>query len=54
MENNLLNEELSIINVGLKIFQEAVVDQGAKSLHVDWHPPTEDDKTVDDLLDLLM
>lgn len=54
MENDLLNKELDIINVGLKLFHEAAVDQGAKSVHVDWRPPAAEDEEVDDLLALLL
>ncbi len=52
--NDLLNEELSIVNVGLEIFYEACLAQDAKTIQVDWRPPAAEDEEVDDLLSLLM
>lgn len=52
--NNLLEQELDIINVGLPIFNEAVADQGAKSIQVNWHPAAAEDDEIDELLSLLL
>ncbi len=52
--NNLLNEELSIINVGLEIFYESCLAQDASVVQVDWHPPAAEEEEIDDLLSLLM
>lgn len=34
-----LNNELSIINVGLETFYDSTTEQGAEAIHVDWRPP---------------
>jgi len=49
----LFKSELVVINVGLKLFAEALDAQGVKTLQVDWKPATEKDKEIDDILNLL-
>jgi len=36
---NQLKQPLAAINVGLESFYESLTSQGAKAVHVDWHPP---------------
>jgi FdrA protein len=45
-----LNEPISAINVGLEIFYDHLVAQGASAVHVDWRPPAGGD---DEILSIL-
>ena len=36
---DIINQPLAAINVGLESFAEALTDQGASAIHVDWKPP---------------
>jgi len=36
---DILNQPLAALNVGLESFAEALADQGASVVHVDWKPP---------------
>jgi FdrA protein len=46
----ILNEPISAINVGLEVFYDHLVAQGASAVHVDWRPPAGGD---DELLSIL-
>ncbi|HHY36453.1 MAG TPA: fdrA domain protein [Firmicutes bacterium] len=37
--NDLFNQPLAVINIGLKIFAEALQAQAVPCVHVDWRPP---------------
>jgi len=52
--NDLLNQELRIVNVGLEIFYQSCIAQKTKVIQVDWHPPVKEDEEIDDLLSLLL
>lgn len=39
--NELFGEKLSVVNMGLTAFHNDLVNQGVKSIHVDFRPPTE-------------
>ena len=49
----LLNTELGIVNIGVKIFYDSLAEQGVKVIHVDWHPPAGGDPDLAKLLDKL-
>lgn len=50
----LLDQEVRVLNIGLKQFFTALDDQDVKTLHVEWKPPVEDDEEIDDLLSMLL
>ncbi len=35
----ILDTELKVINIGVKIFYDSLKEQGVEVIHVDWHPP---------------
>ena len=43
---NILNSELQVINIGLEIFMDSLVDQGVKVNHVEWQVPAKGDKKM--------
>ena len=47
-------EKLRVINVGLSVFYDAIVLQGAKAVQLEWQPPVELEKEISDLLDDLL
>ena len=50
----LLNEPLIVINVGLKGFAESLEEQEVEVLQVDWIPPAGGDPEMMDLLEKLL
>lgn len=52
-KNNLLNEQLRIINIGLEEFANDLEFQNIKVTHVDWSPPAGGDPKLADLLSKL-
>jgi hypothetical protein len=51
--NELFQEELKIINMGLQSFNENLKKQNVKSVQVDWRPPARGNKKMLSLLDKL-
>ena len=51
---SLLTEPLVAINLGLAGFGEAIQDQHAEVVLVDWYPPAGGDQELMDILDGLM
>ena len=51
--NELFQEELKIINMGLQSFKENLKKQNIKTVHVDWKPPAGGNKKMLSLLDKL-
>ena len=49
----LFNSELVVINVGNKLFAEALDKQGFKTVQVDWVPPAGGDKNMQELLKIM-
>lgn len=43
-----------VLNLGLAEFAEALQDQGAEVIHIDWKPPAGGDEEVAELLDKLL
>ena len=52
--DELLQEPIVIINVGLRGFGESLEEQHVDVVQVDWVPPAGGDKEVIDLLDQLL
>ena len=50
---SILNQPVKVINVGLEIFFESVVDQGVKAVHVKWNPPAGGDERLARILEKL-
>lgn len=50
----LLQQGPRAINLGLREFAEALKDQGAPVVHVDWSPPPPEAEELADLLDKLL
>ncbi len=51
--NELFQEELKIINMGLQSFNENLKKQNIKTVQVDWTPPARGNKKMLSLLDKL-
>lgn len=49
----LFHSKLVVINVGTRIFGDAVRDQGCKVVQVDWRPPAGGDVKMRDILNEL-
>ncbi len=52
--NNLLNDELIVINLGLQGFAESLEQQEVEVTRVNWAPPAGGDQEMVDLLESLM
>lgn len=53
-EMDLLAEEVTAINVGVKDFGAALEAQGTQVVYVEWSPPAGGDQEMIDLLDQLL
>ena len=42
----LLNEDLLVLNVGLKSFSDAIIDVGGKASQIEWAPPAHGNATI--------
>jgi len=51
--NDLLDEPLKVINIGLEGFAEELNQQGVETIQVDWTPPGGGDPGLADLLSKL-
>ena len=51
--NDLLEEPLKVINIGLEDFAEELKQQGVETVQVDWTPPAGGDPKLADLLSKL-
>ena len=51
--DELRREPLVVVNVGVEIFYQALVEQGVRIVHVDWCPPAGGDSDMIGLLDKL-
>jgi hypothetical protein len=52
--DNILDEPLVVINLGLKGFAQSIEQQGAEVAQVDWVPPAGGDQELADLLDRIL
>lgn len=50
---NLFRSELVVVNVGPKLFAEALEKQGYKTVQVDWKPVAGGDREMQDILAVL-
>ena len=46
--------KLRVVNIGLQSFADAISAQKAKVTQLDWRPPIEQSKEMEELLDLLL
>ena len=53
-ENDLLNSEICVINVGLQQFAESLAEQSVEVVHVNWEPPAELDPELEQILEELL
>ena len=51
---DLLQDDLKIINIGLRKFTEELTNQGIQVIQIDWTPPAGGDQELIDLLDDLL
>jgi hypothetical protein len=51
--DGLFASKLAVLNVGPRVFGDAIRTQGVKVVQVDWKPVAQGDKEMTDLLDLL-
>ncbi len=51
---DLLNQPLIVINIGLNQFSKNLEQQGVEVVQVDWTPPAGGDREMMDLLDDLL
>lgn len=50
----MLDEGVRVINVGLVDFAEALMDQEAEVVHVDWRPPAGGNEDLQKILNALL
>lgn len=50
---DILKQKLKVINVGVKLFYEALKAQGVATVHVSWQPPAGGDLRMVKLLEKL-
>ena len=51
---SILQEEVKVVNIGIREFVQALDEQEVPVVHVDWRPPTEEDEEIENLLEELM
>ena len=47
---NLLGGELKVINIGLEVFHNSLIDQNVICIHVDWKPRAKLDPKLERIL----
>jgi hypothetical protein len=52
--DNILENELVVINIGIIEFAEALREQQVPIVHVDWRPSTKEDEELENLLESLI
>ena len=50
---DLFRSELVVVNVGNRIFSDALEKQGFKTVQVDWIPPAGGDRKMQELLKIM-
>jgi hypothetical protein len=50
----LFRSEIKVINVGLELFKDALVDQNVNVVHVSWQKPPELEKVYEDILSKIL
>lgn len=51
--NELFNQDLKVINMGLKSFADELKEQGVSVIHTDWRPPAGGNTKMINLLNKL-
>lgn len=44
-------DKLSVINLGIEVFYDALVSQGIKATQIQWHPPVKQEEEWEALLE---
>ena len=52
-KKNILDIDLKVINIGIKIFYDSLRSQDSKVIHVDWQPPAGGESDLANLIDKL-
>ena len=52
--SNILEDDLRVINIGLKQFYDSLVDQEINPIHYEWQPPADDEEEMAGIMDLLL
>lgn len=47
----LFQSDVRVINIGLELFNQSILDQGKKSIQVDWKPPANGDPRLMEILE---
>jgi hypothetical protein len=50
----ILEEEVKVINIGIREFVQALDQQHVPVVHVDWEPPREGDEEIENLLNSIL
>jgi FdrA protein len=53
-KENLPQEQVKVINIGLELFAEALREQGVEVAHLAWQPPARGDAELISILDALL
>lgn len=51
---DLLDQEVKVVNIGLREFFDSLVAQKVEAVHVEWKPPAQGDRELMDILDKLL
>ena len=51
---SILGEKKIVVNIGLKIFADSMVSQGAEVVNVNWSPPQKSKNDLEKILDELL
>ena len=49
--NNLFNQTIKVINIGIPSFAQDLTQQGVINVHVDWRPPAGGNRKIQTLLE---
>jgi hypothetical protein len=52
MMESIIPNRLYILNIGIRLFYEAAINQKIEAIHVNWLPPSEEtvDKEIEEIL----
>jgi hypothetical protein len=54
IKHDLLNSKLNVINIGLDIFFQSLLEQNVNATQVDWKPSAKLDKETEDILSKIL
>ncbi len=49
-----LDENKVVVNIGLKVFEEAMIDQGVKVININWKPQLKHENDLEKILNELL